>query len=184
MRNLSGRLTATGVLLAVCLIGLPAPSSAAAPSGPAQSSAQSGPPPDAKIPLPQTAADLDRIREAVGREPSFKFDDSQVRFYLQILAPKPNFSDYVKDADLLHGPVAGAQMTHREFLDMVTPKELYSSAGIRPNEALQMAITGLVGQMLVRKAFESVTDAWRARQIKEINERIDLELAALRGKGK
>jgi len=184
MHNRGGCLTAIGVLAVVCVAGLPAPASAAAPWDSTQSSAQSGPPPDAKVPLPQTAVDLDRIREGINREPGFKFDESQVRFYLQILAPKPNFSDYVKDGDLQHGPVAGAQMTHREFLDMVTPKELYSSAGIRPTEVLQMAITGLVGQMLVKKAFESVTDAWRARQIREINERIDLELAALRGKGK
>jgi hypothetical protein len=34
--------------------------------------------------------------------------------------------------------------------------------------------------MLVKRAFESITDSWRARQIRELNERIDRELAAIR----
>jgi len=133
----------------------------------------------------QTAqADLDRIRAAVNRDPAFKFDESQVRFYLQVLAPAPTFSDFVKGQDLTSGVVADAPMTHREFLDMVTPKELYSAAGIRPTDALQMAITGLVGQVMLQRAFESATDAWRARQIRELNARIDAELAALRERSK
>ena len=93
----------------------------------------------------QTAqADLDRIRAAVNRDPAFKFDESQVRFYLQVLAPAPTFSDFVKGQDLTSGVVADAPMTHREFLDMVTPKELYSAAGIRPTETLQ-GCCGLAG---------------------------------------
>jgi hypothetical protein len=139
------------------------------------------PPPDARVQTPRTSPqELDRIRQAVNRDPVFKLDESQVRFYLQVLAPKPDFSDFVRGQDLQQGVVAGAPMTHREFLDMVTPKELYSEAGIRPTEVLQMAITGLVGQMLVKRAFESITDSWRARQIRELNERIDRELAAIR----
>jgi len=131
-----------------------------------------------------TPPDLDRIRDAVARDPAFKFDESQIRFYLQVLAPAPTFSDFVKNRDLMSGVVADAPMSHREFLDMVTPKELYSAAGIRPVEALQFAVTGLVGQIMLQRAFESATDAWRARQIRELNERIDAELAALRARGR
>jgi hypothetical protein len=141
-------------------------------------------PANAVQPSQASQADLDRIRAAVSRDPAFKFDESQIRFYLQVLAPAPTFSDFVKDQDLTSGVVADAPMTHREFLDMVTPKELYSAAGIRPTDALQFAITGLVGQIMLQRAFESATDAWRARQIRELNARIDAELAALRERGK
>jgi hypothetical protein len=166
------------VSLCVALIARPAAAGAQAAQGQA-------PPPGARVQTTRTSPDeLDRIRQAVNREPVFKLNESQVRFYLQVIAPKPDFSDFVKGQDLQHGVVAGAPMTHREFLEMVTPKELYSAAGIRPGEALQMAITGLVGQMLVRRAFESITDSWRARQIRELNERIDRELAAIRARDK
>jgi len=142
--------------------------------------AQTGNPPATPQTSQLSPPDLDRIRDAVTRGPAFKFDENQIRFYLQVVAPKPTFADFVKDQDLMSGPVADAPMTHREFLDMVTPKELYSAAGIRPVEALQFAVTGLVGQIMLKRAFESATDAWRARQIRELNERIDAELAALR----
>ena len=48
-------------------------------------------------------------------------------------------------------------------------------------EMAQIAITSIVGQMLAKKAFQSITDMWRARQIREMGERIDAELAALKG---
>ncbi len=162
--------------LAVCLV---------APPGAAGSPGQAGqavPPATARVRAPE--ADLSRIREAVTRDPAFKFDESQIRFYLQVMAPAPTFADFVKDQDLSSGAVAGTPMSHREFLEMVTPKELYSAAGIRPTDALQFAITGLVGQILVKKAFDSITDSWRARQIRELNERIDSELAAIRNRNK
>jgi len=164
------RSVAGAVALAVCLVSAWPASAQTAGSPATLQNAQVSPP------------DLERIREAVARGPAFKFDENQIRFYLQVLAPTPTFSDFVKDQDLTSGPVADAPMTHREFLEMVTPKELYSAAGIRPVEALQFAVTGLVGQIMLQRAFESATDAWRARQIRELNQRIDAELAALRSK--
>ena len=161
--------------LLVCLPVVARPSMAAP-----DPQVQGVPPPTIRLTPQSTQSELDRIRQAVSREPAFTFDESQVRFYLQVLAPKPTFADFVKDQDLMYGPVPNSQMTHREFLDMVTPKELYSQAGIRPTEALQMAATGVALQWLITKAFESATDNWRARQIRELNERIDQELAALR----
>lgn len=162
--------------LLVCLTAAPRPVSASP-----DPQVQGAPPPTIRLITSQSTADeLERIRRALGREPAFTIDESQIRFYLQVLAPKPTFADFVKDKDLMGGVVPDSQMTHREFLDMVTPKELYSAAGIRPTEALQMAVTGLIGQILVQKAFESATDNWRARQIQELNERIDQELAAIR----
>jgi hypothetical protein len=154
----------------------------AAPPAASGQSAPPDPPPAQTSASSQSAAQLDRIRAALDREPLRL--ESNVRFYLQVTAPTPTFADFVKGKDLRYAPVAGAGMTHGEFLGMVTPKELYSAAGIRPAEALGMAITGLVGRILMKKAFESVTDMWRARELREINERIDAELAALRGKDK
>lgn len=165
---------ATGIGLALCLAV--SPSVAAAQSAP-----RVAPPPDAKAQAAtKSPEELDRIREAVGREPALKVDDGVVRFYLQINAPRVTIADLLKDEDLKYAPVRGAPITHSEFLTMVTPKEVYGGGGIRPTELAQMAITGLIGQILAKKAFESITDTWRARQLRDINDRIDAELAALK----
>jgi hypothetical protein len=140
-------------------------------------------PPQEQAQARKSAEELERIREAVRSTPAIRIREGQVQFYLQVVAPRMTFEDYAKNRDLTSGPVPRAGMTHGEFLSMVTPRELYGGGGIRPGEALQMAVTGLVGQMLVKKAFKSATDYWRARELREINERIDAELASLRGRG-
>ena len=165
-----------GILTAVSLL-VPYPAAA-------QSAPKTAPPPGAKVQAnAKTPEELDRIRDAVHRDAALKIDDGVVRFYLQINAPNLTIADLMRSGDLKHGPVANAPVTHSEFLAMVTPREVYAG-GIRANEVAQVAITGLIGQMLAKKAFQSVTDLWRARQIREMGERIDQELAALRGGGK
>ena len=72
-------------------------------------------------------------------------------------------------------------MTHNEFLGMVTPREMYSTAGIRPTEMLQSAIVNWLGHALIKKGWKELSEARSEREINEIRARIDRELAALRG---
>jgi alpha-amylase/alpha-mannosidase (GH57 family) len=72
-------------------------------------------------------------------------------------------------------------MSHNEFLKLVTPQEMYSSAGINAMEQLQFAFTNWLGQSLIRKAVEELKDAKTERDAQEIRERIDRELSALTG---
>jgi hypothetical protein len=128
--------------------------------------------------------DLSRIRQALSTEPILKLDDERLRFYLQIIAKQPKFADFVKGYDLMNGPTRrGNPMTHQEFLNMVTPREMISSAGIKPIEMLQFAITNWLGQALIKKALTDLGNARSEREINEIRARIDRELAALTGKG-
>lgn len=170
-------------LVTLVLVGI----LAAVPALAAQAAAsqdQGATPPPTRAPM--SSAELDRIRRALEQEPILDLTQERLRFYASVVAQPFSPEKILGDKyDLIYGPTAGgAPMTHREFLDMVTPKELYSAAGIRPTDALQMAITGLVGQVMLQRAFESATDAWRARQIRELNARIDAELAALRERSK
>jgi hypothetical protein len=75
--------------------------------------------------------------------------------------------------------VPGAGMTHAEFMSMVTPKELYSAAGIKPTEALEMALTGWLAQTLARKAIDDIRKARSSKEIQDIRDRITKELAGL-----
>jgi hypothetical protein len=131
---------------------------------------------------PERPPNLDRIREAVTRPPELKIDNGQLRIYVEVIGKWPRFDELVKGYDLMNGPVArGNPMSHAEFLDMVTPRELHSSGGIKPTEILTMALVNWAGKAVITKGLEAISNAKSQREIDEIRARIDRELAALRG---
>jgi hypothetical protein len=128
-----------------------------------------------------TMADLTRIKRALDASPTIKLDDSQLRYYVKILAKQTDFRDFMNGYDFINGPTRrGNPMTHSEFLSMVTPKEMNSSGGITAIETLQFAFTNWLGQSLVKKAIEDLRHAKSEHEIQEIRDRIDRELASLR----
>ena len=128
---------------------------------------------------------LDRIREAVKRPPSLRVENGQLRIYVQVIANWPTFADVVKGYDLRNGPAGGGNpMSHKEFLSLTTPKEMYSSSGIKPTEMLTFAIVNYLGQAIIKKGLEEILHARSEKEIADIRARIDRELAALRAGGK
>ena len=101
--------------------------------------------------------------------------------FQEMVAKLPTFESFVGTFDLKNGPVPRAGMTHQEFLNMVTPKELYSSAGITATEMLQFALTNWAAQEIIRKGLKELHAARTEAEIRAIRERINRELAALAG---
>jgi hypothetical protein len=133
---------------------------------------------------PEATNNLDRIRKALSQEPAIKIEDHRLKFYVEIIARWPTFQDYIgKDSDLMNGPVRGSGMTHADFLGIVTPNMYGTSGGIRPVEALQFSIVNWLGQSLARKAIESFRNSRDESDLRRIRQRIEEELASLRGKG-
>ncbi len=153
----------------------------------AQATTAPPPPPPAQeqTPPPRPPEELDRIKAALSRPNTIILTEPQVKFYVEIRAKFPTVEDMFRGVDLVYGPTrGGAPMTHAEYLSMVTPREMVAtSGGIKPAEMLQFAVTNWVGQMLVRKALEEIRNARDEREIQQIRERIDRELAALTGRG-
>jgi hypothetical protein len=153
------------------------------PAAPQEPTATPAPADPAKPPL-VPERELERIKRALSRSPVVKVDDEGFRFYVEIVARQPTFAEYAKGYDFMNGPTRrGNPMTHQEFLKMVTPRDFYSSAGIKPTEVLQMAVTNWLGQALIRKAVEEMLRARNDRERDEIRARIDRELAALTAGG-
>src|SRR5262245_10445386 len=46
--------------------------------------------------IPLTQADLDRIKKSLANEPILRLDETRLRFYIQILAKQPQWSEWVK----------------------------------------------------------------------------------------
>lgn len=182
MKPLLNRRTRVSGLAAAALVV----SLAAAPAA-AQDARDQQPPaavqPTAQVPLP-SSVDLDAIRQAVAREPAIDLDNQRLRFYLEIVAKRPDFKDFLGSYDLMHGPVARAPITHQEFVQMVTPREVYSAGGIRPTEVLQMTLTGLLAKALVSKALKALGGASDEAELVAIRARIDRELRLLESRGR
>src|SRR4051794_20780369 len=70
--------------------------------------------------------DIERIQELVQRQPAVKLDNSQMRFYVLVLAKQEDFvQKFAKNYDFINGPTKrGAAMTNSEFLSMSTPRAL------------------------------------------------------------
>lgn len=136
------------------------------------------------LPLP---VDVPRIEREIAREPAIKVDDSRIRFYVLIVAKQPpTWEEIVGSYDLMNGPTrGGAAMTHKEFINMVTPQELNElfNATSRDSLALaQAAIMNAVGQSFIKKAVQALRGARSESEIRQIRKQIDRELSALEGR--
>jgi hypothetical protein len=125
---------------------------------------------------------VSRVRKALEHKPLVNLNGDQLQFYVQIIGRPPmSFAEYAKGSDLMHGPTRrGNPMTHQEFLNMVTPREMYSSGGITPSELLQFALTNWLGQTLVRRGLEEINEARTESEKQAIRDRIDRELLILK----
>jgi hypothetical protein len=140
------------------------------------------PPEQTAAQAPPSKPNVDRIREAVNQPPKLIVDQGRLRIYVEVIAKWPNFMDTIKGYDLMKGATPGGNpMSHAEFLNMVTPRDMYSSAGVNPTTLLQSALVNYFGQKLIKKGIKEISEAKTDREISEIRARIDRELAALRG---
>ena len=109
---------------------------------------------------------LDRIQEAVSRPPAMTLTTTRPVFRVEVFARKPTIED-ILGPDYLRGPVpANGGMTHREFLNMVTPQEFRGMAMFTNKEAMTIAATSLALQWALMKGVDKLKDA-RTERLKE-----------------
>ena len=140
------------------------------------------PPATPQDPPPVLPVDLNRIKNGLTTPVKVRIDDGKIRFYTETVAHVgPTFKELTVNFDLRNGPVPGAGMTHAEFLNMVTPKELYGSGGIKPLETLEWGLVNHLGWWAIRKLYKELSETIDEKRKEEIKKQIDRELAALRG---
>jgi hypothetical protein len=131
----------------------------------------------------QPTTNLDTIKAALAHPPALNLAGDQLRFYLEVYGKQPQFWSFIGSYDLKNGPVKHSTMTGQEFLNMMRPQQLYSSAGITAPELLQFALTNIAAQALIRNAVRDIRNAKTEAEVRAIRERIDAELRALKGGG-
>jgi hypothetical protein len=110
----------TTAVLLLGLTGAAAAQSVVALSTPAAPAATAAP----AIDVSRLPIDLRRIeksfRQTTIRE---ERDGLNLRYFVDVYAKAPNIVLFTKEDNLLTGPVPYGGPTHREMLDMITPKE-------------------------------------------------------------
>ncbi len=134
---------------------------------------------------PQLPINFTKVKLAVNTPPKLVLDDQNLfRFYSETVRRAPKFADMVGSFNLFNGPVPGAGMTHREFIQSTRPKDMYSSAGFTPRDVISWGLLTLVqrkGFELLKYGLKELAEAKTEAERKQIRLLIERELAALRG---
>ncbi len=168
-------------VLILALVAGPA-TAASAQTGSAGSTGSTGSAQQAQaVQDPTSPESLERIRDAVSRPPALRIENGQLRIYVEVIADWPNFAQANKNYDFMNGPTGkGDPMSHQEFLGMVTPRDMYSSAGVKPGEILTMAVVNYVGAWAISKGLNKLANYRKTKQMRDIQAQIDAELAAIK----
>jgi hypothetical protein len=156
--------------------------SAAAPQPPDEAASQ--PAANGNEPAADLPVSLSRIRQALSRPPAIRLQGERLVFRVEVLGRKPTIED-ILGPDYLKGPVPNAGMSHQEFLNMVTPKDVQGYAAFNNREAFTVAATSFALQWALQKAIRKFETAKQEREReaarKEVQEALeDLERARAR----
>lgn len=123
--------------------------------------------------------DLDRIQRALARPPALKLDTNRPVFRVEVFGRQPTIED-ILGPDFLRGPVPYGGMTHGEFLNMVTPKDVQGYAAFSNKEAVTVAATSFALRWALRQAVQKYKDAKQEREREAARREVEDALAALR----
>jgi hypothetical protein len=129
---------------------------------------------------------VDRIQKAVSKPPAIKLTENRQVFRVEVFGAKPTIED-ILGPDYLKGPVPYSPMTHQEFLNMVTPKDVQGYAAFTNGQGMVVAATSIALQWTLQKAIDKYREARteRAREAarKEVQEALDALRKARRDAG-
>ena len=129
---------------------------------------------------------VDRIQRALSQPPAINVATARPVFRVEVFAPKPTIED-ILGPDYLSGPVPYGGMSHQEFLDMVTPKDVQGYAAFSNKQGAIVAATSFALQWAIQQAVVRYKDARNERERdaarKEVQDALDALLKARREAG-
>jgi hypothetical protein len=129
---------------------------------------------------------LARIQKAVTRPQAIKLTENRQVFRVEVFGENPTIVD-ILGPDYLRGPVPYGGMTHQEFLNMVTPKDVQGYAAFTNRQGMVVAATSIALQWALQKALDKYRDARndraKAAATKEVQEALDALRRARREAG-
>ena len=130
---------------------------------------------------------LDRIQKALANTPKLRFDpEGRPVFRVQVFGAQPTI-DEILGPDWATGPAKYGNMTHQDFLAMVTPDEMRGFAEYSNAEGAQLAASSLALQWALQKSLRKLRETSNEREReaarKEVLEALNA-LEAARAKAK
>jgi hypothetical protein len=122
---------------------------------------------------------VERIQRALSKRPAIRLETNRPVFRVEVFAPKPTIVD-ILGPDYLKGPAPYGGMTHQEFLNMVTPKDVQGYAAFSNKQAVTVAMTSLALQWALQKAIKKFNDAKAERDREAARKEVEEALAELR----
>jgi hypothetical protein len=164
-----------GLLLAWCLAAVPAAAAAQVPDAQPASNGHSSPglDPD-RLPV-----NIERIQRVLSKPPAIKLETERSVFRIEVFGRRPTIED-ILGPDFLKGPVPAGGMTHQEFLNMVTPKDVQGYAAFDNKQGLTVAATSFALQWALQKAIAKYKDAKEERARQAAKREVEEALAELR----
>jgi hypothetical protein len=101
---------------------------------------------------------LDRIQRALANTPQLRFDqEDKPVIRVQVFGEQPTIED-ILGPDFAKGPVKYGSMTHQEFLNLVTPKDVQGYAAFSNKEGATVAATSFLLQWTLQKAIQKFNE--------------------------
>ena len=177
-------------LLASGLAQNPAPSqapdestarSAAAPAAATAAAPASAPAPAESTSLNPNAigVSLDKIQKAVTRPAAIKLNEERPVFRMEIFGRTPSIED-ILGKDYLRGPVPYGVMSHQEFLNMVTPKDVQGYAAFSNSQGMIVAAESVALQWAVLQAIDKLKSVKSDRAKEAARKEVEDAMEALR----
>jgi hypothetical protein len=136
----------TGALLAWAVLAMGPLQSASVPQQPS-TAVESAQKPSTSPDLPVS---LDRIQRALAAPPPIDFKEQHPVFRVEVYGRKPTLEDLLGEKFWV-GPVPYGGMTHQEFMEMSTPREMQPYAGF-------------TGKYLVAETALTLAEQWALKQ--------------------
>jgi hypothetical protein len=167
------------LLVVLCLTVLASPALAQQPdeAQPSASATTDGSPQQA-VNADALPFSLNRIQRRLARPPAINPEGRAV-FRVEVFGRKPTI-DEILGPGWNKGPAPYGGMTHSEFLNMVTPKDVQGYAAFDNKQGAIVAATSFALQWALKQAIKKLDDAKTARQKEAAQREVDDALAALR----
>jgi hypothetical protein len=177
--------SASTVLLAGLLLGLsqqppttPVPPVAAVQPPSAQPPAAGEQQEAALVAAEDLPVSLDRIQRGIAQPPAIRLELDRPIFRTEVVGRRPTIVD-ILGPDFARGAANYGGMTHQEFLNMVTPRDVQGAAAFSNAEAMTVFGTSAALQWALQRALQRYRDARTARELDAAKREVEEALRAL-----
>jgi hypothetical protein len=167
------------VFVMVALLGAGGPQSPTPPPIPEEAPGTPTAAPAPAVDPEAIGVSLERIQKAVAKPQAIKLTENRQVFRVEVFGSNPTIED-ILGPDYLRGPVPYSGMSHQEFLNMVTPKDVQGYAAFSNKQGMVVAATSIALQWALQKALHKYKEAKNERAKLAASREVQEALDALR----